>query len=59
MSRWDADGEAIAAMREMAGPQAGDFSCRKSGGNAPLEPGFADVVVSNAVLHFVREDGHF
>lgn len=57
----DADPRAIAAVKELAGRLGGN------GGNFRLEPieqmsfpdGFADVVLSSAVLHFARDDDHF
>jgi tellurite methyltransferase len=54
----DADPSAVASVREMAGPLAANFRVA-SVEEIPFADGFADVVISSAVLHFARDDDQF
>jgi tellurite methyltransferase len=54
----DVDPSAVASVRAMAGAQAPNFHVA-SVEAMPFEDGFADVVISSAVLHFARDDAQF
>jgi tellurite methyltransferase len=54
----DADPMAIASVRELAGPQASQFHVAPVEA-MPFADGFADVIISSAVLHFARSDEQF
>lgn len=59
----DADPEAIAAVRQLAAHLAPQLPAENFRQEAVEAMGFADasadLVISNAVLHFARDDGHF
>jgi tellurite methyltransferase len=54
----DADPMAIASVRGLAGPQASQFHVAPVEA-MPFTDGFADVIISSAVLHFARSDEQF
>jgi tellurite methyltransferase len=54
----DVDPSAVASVRAMAGPLAPNFHVA-SVESMPFEDGFADVVISSAVLHFAHDDAQF
>jgi tellurite methyltransferase len=54
----DQDPQAVASVRQMAGPLASNFHV-SSVEAMPFADNFADVVISNAVLHFARDDEQF
>ena len=51
----DQDPQAVASVRKMAGPQAKNFHVSAVEA-MPFTDAFADVVISNAVLHFAQDD---
>lgn len=63
----DADPQAVESVRELARQQAPSGAGRTADSNFRTEAvehmsfgaGFADVVISSAVLHFARDDAHF
>ena len=59
----DADSEAIEAVRSLArllAPALAESNFRLAGvEEMPFEDALADVVISNTVLHFARDDRHF
>lgn len=54
----DADPAAIEATRRLGGAKRENFRVEAIE-NASFPDGFADVVLSSAVLHFARDDDHF